>query len=708
MKSIQHLQYKSRFNRNICLLAGSVIIGCLILSINLLWHFSPVYSAPLSLPVDLQTPIFTTMLQGGYSFRASPTIADVLTGPNYPGLEIVVGSAATTPAQGSYPASVALIKSDGSIIWEKLTYTWNGAIYSIGTVTSSPAVGDIDGDGQMDIVVGMGGFSDPVTRGGIIALNGSDGSLKWYVATKSLYDGNNIPDGVYASPSIADFDGDGKNEIVVGAGDHYLWLIDGTAGTVEPGFPINMWDTVNSSTAVADLDGDGWPDFSFGSDFTNAGVTPGDDVPQLPPDGGVMRGMKYRNGQFYLPGWDQCVSSVWTCTPDPAIGLLIPIGQWIDQTPYSSPAIGDIDKDGQLEIISGSGFYWSPQTKGHWVKIWRADGTLLKTLDTNGVTFASPALGDLNNDGFLDIVIGSLQMSNNAQGIYSGIISGPSTLYAWSGNPADNFAYLWPPQTIGTWRDAAPLLGMFSSPIIADIDPGQAGPEILFGFDTELVVFSGGTGAQLTYVAGGVNKPTLATYGFFENSPAVADINNDGKLEIVITNDYAVPIGTPRTWRQHVVAWQWPGAGNNAADADLPWPMFRRDPAHHAFLTVPTLKVTPTQFNLFYQYGSGDPNPATNITVENLYNSKNMTYTISYSQSTMSIGGPTSGVIGPSASLQIPFVVSASQQITGTYSLGIEVQASSEGKALVNSPNQIPITLHVGDISQIYLPILLK
>lgn len=685
---------------------GVVLLGIFGLAIQLSVPSIQVNSAPQSLPVDLQPTIFVTQLEGGFDFRASPKLAEVRT--DVPGLEIVVGSAATKATQGSRPASVALLTSNGSILWEKTTFTWNSTQYNIGTIKGTSAVADLDNNGQMDIVVGMGGTSDPVTQGGILALK-NDGSVLWYVATKSIYDGNSIPDGVYTSPSVADFDGDGRQEVVVGGFDQYLWLIDGPTGSIESGFPISMWDTINSSTAVADLDRDGYPDFTFGGDFTNngAGSYRTDDVPQLPPDGGVMRAMKYRNGEFYLPGWDECISTVWACVPDVNNNnLLIPIGQWMEQVIFSSPAIGDIDNNGQLEIVAGSGYYWSPATVGHWVKIWRADGTLLKTLNTNGVTFASPALGDLNDDGYLDIVIGDMQMGNNSQGIYSGAITGPSTLYAWSGKPADNFAQLWS-TTIGTWQGPATQIGMFSSPVIADIAPDQAGPEILFGFNTEIVVFNGRTGTQLTYVGGGPAKPTLATYGFFENSPAVADIDNDGRLEIVATNDYAVPIGSPRTWRQHVFAWRWPGAGNNAAGAYLPWPTFRRDGPNHAYFANPTLNVSPLQFNFLYQSGSGTANPGSSFIIQNLYNTANMDYTITYPASYITLGKPAKGTIGPGASLVVPFTVKASTQADGRYPFTVTVEGSS-GSALINSPQQIQFNLFVGDVSSDYLPIIRK
>jgi hypothetical protein len=688
MVKTQHNKHKKENARVSRLLIWAATLGSIVLIASLLFPFPLALSALLALPVDPQTPIFATQLAGGYSFRSSPTVADVLTGPSYPGLEIVVGSAATTAAYGSHPASVALLKSDGTKVWEHTTYTWGGTTYNIGSVTGSPTVGDLDNDGQMDIVVGMGGWYPPLTRGGIIAFEG-DGRLKWYVQTADriappAHAPDGIPDAVYASPSIADLDGDGKNEVVVSAWDAYLWVLDGTTGAPESGYPIDMWDTVMSSTAVADLDGDGWPDFTFGSDFGEPGI------PELPPGGGVMRAMSDYPTLRYLPGWDQFISTVWTWDP-------IPRGQWVDQTLYASPAIADINRDGKLEIVMGSGYYFSPSTTGHWVKVWQADGTLLKTLATNGITFASPALADLNDDGYLDIVCGAIQLYDDWNP------SDPSTLYAWSGNPADDFATLWTPRTIGSFREAAPHVRMFGSPVVADIDHGQPGPEILFGFQEEVVVFNGHTGEQLTYVGGGPSKPSLATYGWPESSPAVADINNDDKLEIVMTSGIFTS-----DWHQWVMAWHWPGAGNNAPGADLPWPMFRKDPEHSAFVPVPTLKVTPTSFGFAYQYGSGDPNPSSSFTIRNADNPDVLDYTITYSETMMSINGPTTGTLGPLASLEIPFVVSASSQITGTYSLGINVQGTSGVQPVVGSPQQVSVMLLVGDIKTSYLPIIMK
>ena len=626
-----------------------------------------------------RTPLASAALVGGRCVRGSPTVADV--DPSLPGLEVVVGACVD---QGN-PASVAMFSYSTATgftkRWETFNY-WGNAIGSV----STPAVGDIDDDGDMEIVIGMGGWTLPPTRGGVLALE-RDGNPKWYRQTNDVDYPNpsggpdGIPDGVYASPSIADVDSDGKNEVIFGGGDHRLWVVDGATGQPEAGFPLDMLDTIFSSTAIADLDGDNVLDYTFGADL-NLSIHP-----ECGTSGGVMRAM--RGNGTYLPGWYLYPTS---CT-------WIPQGKWVEQVLWSSPAIGDINRDGKLEIVMGSGPFYSPSVLGHWVKVWRADSRdEIATLPTDAIVHAAPALADLNNDGYLDIIVGDSPF--NDQWGYSGT----GALYAWSGK---DFSKLWGPVKIGVYNNPNPNLTATGSPVVADIDPTQPGPEILLVFGSEVVVFSA-SGTQLTDTGSGSGGTTLLMSGWTENSPAVADLNNDGYLEIVAAGE--CPYWCGSDYHQKVIAWRWPTATNNAATAYKPWPMFRKDAAHHAYYAIPTLGVSPTSMSYLYKWGSGDPNPSGNLIVRNDGERGAINYTLSYSSYLISLSGSTSGTIAPLSSISFPFVISARSQITGTYEFSFNVQATdSLGLPAANSPQQVNGRLVVGsDFPQIYLPVIIK
>jgi len=119
--------------------------------------------------------------------------------------------------------------------------------YTLGDVDSSPTLGDIDGDGKLEVVVGS-------WDNYVYAINGEDGSLLWRYYTG--YD-------VESSPALGDIDGDGKLEVVVGSRDNYVYALNGESGSL-------LWryytlGDVDSSPALGDIDGDGDMDVVVGS-----------------------------------------------------------------------------------------------------------------------------------------------------------------------------------------------------------------------------------------------------------------------------------------------------------------------------------------------------------------------------------------------------------------------------------------------------------
>jgi len=80
-----------------------------------------------------------------------------------------------------------------------------------GLVFSSPALGDIDNDGIIEVVVGS-------HDNWVYALDGTNGAVVWKYKTGSW---------VGSSPALGDIDSDGQVEVVVGSYDKKVYALDG-------------------------------------------------------------------------------------------------------------------------------------------------------------------------------------------------------------------------------------------------------------------------------------------------------------------------------------------------------------------------------------------------------------------------------------------------------------------------------------------------
>lgn len=125
---------------------------------------------------------------------------------------------------------------------------------------NSPAVGDIDNDGSLEIVVGTGGVvSDPIAR--IIAFR-SNGEVMngfpFHVGGSQV--GN--------SPTLFDVTNDGKLEILIrmkpDTGINGIYAID-YQGQVVPGYPFPItFGNPSACVAVGDMNGDNIPELAYG------------------------------------------------------------------------------------------------------------------------------------------------------------------------------------------------------------------------------------------------------------------------------------------------------------------------------------------------------------------------------------------------------------------------------------------------------------
>jgi FG-GAP-like repeat len=432
--------------------------------------------------------------------------------------------------RGGHPAVADLGLTPGhkSIVFGTSTrrlyvVLWNGAlapgfpVVLPAEVVSSPAIGDITGDGIPDIVVGYGSLYSPGFPGGVRALR-RDGAILWD-RTSIDFHVDGVPDPVIGAPAIGDVDGDGANDVTWGSVDGRIYLVNGSTGADKPGWPRFVRDSTFSSPALADIDGDGKPDIVIGTDAHK------EQSPFNTPDGGCLHVFRYDGTE--VVGFPRC----------------------LDQQVGSAPAIGDINGDGRPEIVVGTGRYWPNGT--HQVYSFECDGSPTPgwPVATDGQVATAPALGDLDGDGIPEVVV-----TDDDSGP-----SGTFAVYAFRGNGTRIFRTV-PRDFWGSTLDAA-------DPVIADV-LGDSGNEILVPTNGEVCVLSG-TGVQLTHhtAFNPSNLPSFATdYSLF--NATVADFEMDGTaIELVAVS------GTPFPSATDVKVWVW----NPKATGTVPWGAFHQN-----------------------------------------------------------------------------------------------------------------------------------
>ncbi len=169
----------------------------------------------------------------GGPITATPAVAD-LDGVGPP--ELVVAAE---------DDSVYVFKADGGRFpgWPRLAEVLTGQAR-----TSSPIVADLDQNGQLDILFAANDGRFHVWRRDGSAMPG------W---TNVLFAQDELDAGATeATPTVGDIDGDGQYEVLLGAEDRrlYAWNHDGTEVA---GFPIQLEGEVRSGATIADFDQDG-------------------------------------------------------------------------------------------------------------------------------------------------------------------------------------------------------------------------------------------------------------------------------------------------------------------------------------------------------------------------------------------------------------------------------------------------------------------
>lgn len=344
------------------------------------------------------------------------------------------------------------------------TREWDALYNMKSSVTAHIAVDDIDGDGFKEIIVPTSGKlrgfeeygEDPArlyvfnyVNGELIVKNG------WpYLFTSGGADSS------FSSPAIGVIDSTLEKRIVIPFMNQ-LFAFD-AGGNIVTGWPQNVDVRQYQSPVLADMDNDGVNEIIFPSRGSIK----------------IWRGNGVLINSFIL-------------NSDISIEL-------------RAPAVADLDGDTVPEIIAVSDEDFSSS-----IYVINADGSSLPGWpQKTGLSIVQPTITDVNNDGKNEILI-VLRDDKKVQ------------IYDLQGTLVD--------EKIGS------QFGMFiGSAVVAQLDKSTVEPEIILGDrKNNLHVFNSPLNVWPKQVA--------PSGGFHTSSAVIADVNADGDLDIIIGSDGSPP-----------------------------------------------------------------------------------------------------------------------------------------------------------------------
>jgi hypothetical protein len=393
--------------------------------------------------------------------------------------------------------------------------------FSVGTA------GDVNDDGYADVIVGATGYDDDQTdEGRAYVYHGSEGGL----ATDHAWTGESDQLGACFGTSVGsagDVNGDGYSDVIVGATFYSNGQSAEGAAFVYHGAADGL-----ATTSAWDDEGD-QADAEFGYSVGTAGDVNGDgyaDVIVGAPgyDGGLTNeGVAY---VYYGSATGLATSP--TCTLEGIQGGI--------EFGFSAGTAGDVNGDGYADVIVGARYYdddddeidegaafvyHGSATGLSTTRAWTGEG------EQAGAWFgwAVGTAGDVNGDGFSDIIVGACMHDNGQTDegratVYHGSASGLSLTPAWTAE--GNQAEAWFGTSVGTAGDV-------NSDGYADVIVGANGYDGDQTDEGQATVYHG-SASGLSTTPDWVAEGNQAEAHFGYSVGTAGDVNGDGSSDVIV------------------------------------------------------------------------------------------------------------------------------------------------------------------------------
>lgn len=367
-----------------------------------------------------------------------------------------------------------------------------------------------------------------------------------------------------ASPRMTDLDGDGRDELLLATSDGWVHAFRGD-GTELPGWPVHLntypsfrddicsstdvrtrrkchrgargysagnidptrlFSTTLATASVGDLNGDGSPEKDvvitdldgFLYAFNHAGAA----LPGFPVQMKPEHVSEFLDGKFQPSEW-----------------------RFAELGFFAPPVLVDLDVDGDLEIVaSGMDQYvyaWNhdaSEVPGWPLKVANASVPVGPNGRFEERILASVTVAELDGDPTPELVVGTEELINNTSGAFVYALHAEG-----STGPNGGFVQGWPVLVSGFVNEVLPYVGKGMPNTVAAVDLDADGKDevVLAGLGSTVFKFTGG-GFEATPVFsmnqgqdafGPLNNTTEGLVACLINYPTVADLNLDGKPDVI-------------------------------------------------------------------------------------------------------------------------------------------------------------------------------